>query len=67
MAGGVAVAVCGTPRQRERAFLEFTKILHTQNAGDVMIGFKVSQAQRIIGMAPVRIRIDVDVPFSIFF
>ena len=32
-----------------------------------MIGFKVGQTQRIIGMAPVGIRIDINIPFFIFF
>ena len=67
MASNETIPMTGSPGERQCAFFELPEILHSQDAGNVSVGLEDSHSERIIRMAPVGIRIDVDVAFVVQF
>ena len=61
VAGCVAVARRDAPAEGQRALLVFAEVAHAEDGGAVLLWREEGEAERIIGVRPVRVGEDVDV------
>ena len=53
------------PAERERALLELAEVAHAEDSGAVLLGREERQAEREVGMRPIRISVDEDIAFAL--